>query len=184
MLIAGKRLLFWAASVVLILMVPLIAMQLTGEVNWDVLDFVVMGTGLMSVGLVYELIVRKSPKRTYRVAFGMAIASAFLLFWVNGAVGIIGNEGQDVNLLYMAVIGIMLIGALWARFKSLGMATTMFTAAGAQMLVPVVAYLIAPPPVTSWSPGVVGVFILSAFFAYLMVISAILFQRAANSKDD
>jgi hypothetical protein len=181
MVIPVKRLLFWVAAVVLILMVPLVAMQFTGEVNWSIQDFVLMGTGLMSVGLVYELIVRKSPKRTFRLAFALAMASVLLLFWVNGAVGIIGNENQDVNLLYMAVIGIVLTGALLSRFKAKGMAITMFVAATAQMLVPVIAFLVWPPPATSWSPGVVGVFILSAFFAYLMVISAILFKRMANS---
>ena len=31
--------------------------------------------------------------------FGVGLAGAFLLFWVNGAVGIIGNEGQPANLM-------------------------------------------------------------------------------------
>jgi len=181
MVVAGKRLLFWAISIVLILMVPLIAMQLTGQVNWDILDFGVMGTGLMSIGLVYELIIRKSTQRTYRIAFGVAIAAIFLLFWVNGAVGIIGNEAQPANLLFGLVIGVVSIGAPLARFKARGMAITLFTAAAVQMLVPVFALFVWPPPETSWSPGVLGVFMMTAFFAFLMITSAMLFRRASAS---
>jgi hypothetical protein len=181
MVLAGKRLLFWAISVVLILMIPLVAMQFTGEVNWGILDFAVMGTGLMSIGLVYELIVRKSNQKTYRIAFGVAIAAIFLLFWINGAVGIIGNEGQPANMLYSLVIGVVLIGALLARFKARGMAITLITAAAVQMLVPVIALVIWPPGVASWSPGVLGVFILTAFFAFLLTVSALLFKRASTS---
>ncbi|MCE2612492.1 hypothetical protein LVD13_05860 [Flavobacteriaceae bacterium D16] len=181
MVLAVKRLLFWAFAVVLILMVPLVAMQFTVEVNWTMLDFVVMGTGLMSIGLVYELIVRKSNQKTYRIAFGVAIAAIFLLFWINGAVGIIGNEGQPANMLYGLVIGVVLIGALLVRFKARGMAITLFTAAAIQMLVPVIALFIWPPDVTSWSPGVLGVFILTAFFAFLLTVSALLFKRASTS---
>lgn len=179
MVIPFKRLLFWLASVVLILLVPLIAMQFMGEVKWDILDFIVMGTGLMSIGLVYELIIRRSPKRTYRIAFGLAIAAVFLLFWVNGAVGIIGNEGQAPNLLYMATIATTLIGSLISQFKSQGMSVTMFVAAGVQMLVPVVGLLIWPPPATSWSPGIAGVFLLSSFFALLLLVAAVLFRRSS-----
>ena len=178
MLLSARRLALWALGVLLVLMIPLVAMQFSSEVNWDLFDFVIMGAILMAVGLVYELIVRKSEKRTYRVAFGIAIVSFFLLFWVNAAVGIIGNEGQSANLLYGAVIAIVLAGGLLARFKPMGMARTLFIAAGAQMLAPVLALLIWPPPETSWSPGVFQVFMLTAFFAFLFVLSGVLFKRS------
>ena len=61
----------------------------------------------------------------------------------------------------------------------LGMALTLFAAALTQMLVPVIALIIWPPPATSWAPGVFGVFALSAFFAMLFVGSALLFRRAS-----
>lgn len=59
-----------------------------------------------------------------------------------------------------------------------GIARTLFAAAFAQMLVPVIALLIWPPPTTSWSPGIFGVFLLTAFFAALFLVSGLLFQRA------
>lgn len=174
-----KRLIVWAVVVALILMIPLVAMQFTAEVNWDLFDFVLMGAVMFGVGLAYELVARRSEKTVYRVAFGVGLAGAFLLFWVNGAVGIIGNEGQPANLLYGAVFAVGLVGSFMARFKPRGMARTLFAAAFAQMLVPVIALLIWPPPATSWSPGVFGVFVLNAFFAMLFVVSALLFRRAS-----
>lgn len=179
-----KRLTVWAAFIALILMIPLVAMQFTEEVNWSLFDFVLMGAVLFGVGLAYELIARRSEKTVYRVAFGVGLAGAFLLFWVNGAVGIIGNEGQPANLMYGAVFIVGFIGSLMARFKPRGMAPTLFAAALAQVLVPVIALLIWPPPAASWAPGVFGVFVLNAFFAMLFVVSALLFRRAAANNSD
>ena len=162
------------------MLLPLLAMQFTDEVVWDLTDFIIAGVLLFGTGLVYELVARRSEKTVYRAAFGVGLAGAFLLFWVNGAVGIIGNEGQPANLMYGAVFAVGFIGSLMARFKPHGMACTLFAAALIQMLVPVIALLIWPPPVTSWAPGVFGVFVISAFFAMLFIGSALLFRRAAQ----
>ena len=177
----GKRLLIWAGIVALLLLIPLIAMQFTAEVNWDFTDFAIMGAILFGLGFAYELIASRSTNTMYRTAFGVGLLGAFLLFWVNGAVGIIGDEGQAANLLYGAVFVVGLIGALVARFKARGMANTLFVAAAVQMIVPGVAYLIWGPPETSWSPSVFGVFLLSGFFALIFVLSAVLFRKAAIS---
>ncbi len=116
----------------------------------------------------------------YRVAVGVALAAAFLLVWVNGAVGIIGNEGNPANLMYFGVLAVGVIGALIARLEPHGMARALFATAFAQMLVPVIALIIWQPQVTSWgAAGVVGVFILNAFFATLWLGSALLFRRAS-----
>lgn len=173
-----KRLSIWAGIVALVLLIPLIAMQFTSEVNWDFSDFAIMGAILFGLGFAYELITNRSVNTMYRTAFGVGLLGAFLLFWVNGAVGIIGNEGQAANLLYGAVFVVGLVGALIARFKANGMAITLFVAAAVQLLVPAVAYFIWPPPETSWSPNVIGVFLLSGFFALLFIVSAVLFRKA------
>jgi hypothetical protein len=139
-----------------------------------------MGTVLFGIGLAYELIARKmSDSAVYRVAFGIGLLGAFLLFWVNGAVGIIGGEGQPANLLYGGVFAVGLFGSLLARFKPRGMARTLFTAAFVQMLVPVIALFVWGREI-SWSPGLFGVFTLNAFFAVLFVVSAMLFQHVAH----
>lgn len=183
MKIVKKRLIVWAVVIAIILMAPLVAMQFTNEIDWNLFDFVIMGTVLIGIGIAYELVAKKSAKTVYRIAFGIGLTGAFLLFWVNGAVGIIGNEGQDANLLYGAVFVVGFIGSLIARFKPHGMSRTLFAAALVQMLVPVTALIIWPPPNTSWAPSILGVFLLSAFFAYLFVVSAMLFRRADSNEN-
>jgi len=179
MQILTKRLLYWFLGVALLLLIPLIAMQFSSEVNWDFTDFAIMGAVLIGIGLAYELIARRSQKTTYRVAFGLGLLGAFLLFWVNGAVGLIGNEAQTANLLYGAVFIVGLVGSILSRFKARGMYHTLLAAAIVQMLVPITALLIWPPPATSWSPSVLGVFVLSGFFALIFLLSGLLFKRAS-----
>jgi len=183
MKIVKKRLIIWIVIIVLILAVPLVLMQFKDEIDWNLLDFVIIGIILIGTGVFYELIARKSTKIIYRVALGIGLVGIFLLFWVNGAVGIIGNEGQPPNLMYGAVFVVAIIGSLVARFKSHGMSRVFFSVALVQMLVPVIALIIWPPPNTSWAPSITGVFLLSAFFAVLFNVSAMLFRRANSSKN-
>jgi hypothetical protein len=175
----ARRLLLWAVVVALLLMIPLVAMRLTEVVNWDLFDFVVIGGLLFGVGLAYELVARRSGNTVYRIAFGIGLVAALLLALVNGAVGIIGNESQPANLMYGAVFAVGIIGSLVARFKPRGMAYTLFAAALVQLSVPVIALMIWPQ--ISWGgAGIVGVFILNAFFAGLFVVSALVFRDAAG----
>lgn len=174
----SKRLMVWALGIAALLMIPLIAMQLTNEVNWDFFDFAVMAGVLSFIGITYEFVARRSEQSIYRAAFAIALIGAFLLFWVNAAVGIIGNEGQSVNILYNAVLLVGIAGSLISRFKPQGMSRALFLAAFIQLLVPTVALLIWPPPTISWSPGVLPVFMLTAFFAVLFGVSGLLFKRS------
>ena len=176
----NKSIIRIALATAFILLLPLLAMQFTDEVVWDLADFAVAGVLLFGAGLTYELIARKAGHIAHRAAVGVAVAAALLLVWINLAVGIIGNEGNPANLMYIGVLAVGIIGALIARLEPRGMARVLFATAGAQMLVPVIALIIWPPPVTSWgAAGVVGVFILNAFFATLWLGSALLFRRAS-----
>ena len=180
MALQQKRLIIIISIIAFLLLIPFIAMQFTTEVRWAPSDFLIMGTVLLAIGLSYEFIARRSNKTVYRAGFGVGLLGAFLLFWVNGAVGIIGNEGQTANYLYAAVLVVVLAGSLLARFKAPGMSRTLFAAAIVQMMVPVIAIVIWPPTAISWSPGVFGVFLLSAFFAMLFVVSGFLFRQAGS----
>ena len=166
----------------IILLLPFIAMQFTDEVVWDLADFVAAGVLLFGTGLAYELMARKGGTVAYRAAVGIALATVFLLVWVNGAVGIIGSENNDANLMYFGVLAVGIIGAIIARLQPLGMARALFVTALAQALVPVIALTIWQP--TSWgAAGVFGVFVLNAFFVMLLVGSALLFKRAAYAEE-
>jgi len=87
----NKRLTVIMLSVVLLLLVPLIAMQVTNEVNWSLPDFVVMGILLFGTGLMYELVMRKVKRTSYRLALVGTILIVFLLIWAELAVGIFGT---------------------------------------------------------------------------------------------
>ena len=173
-----SRMAAWAAVVGVILLIPLVSMQYSDEFNWGVLDFVFAGTVLFGAALAYELIARKTTI-VYRAAVGLAMATAVLLFWVNAAVGIIGN-GEVFKLMYLGVIAIGIAGALIARFQPQGMTRALYAVAIAQMLVPTI--VLAIPSLRGAllePPGLVGVFILNAGFAALWIASAWLFRKAA-----
>lgn len=181
MILAKKRLIGWIVFVVCVLLIPFISMRFTDAINWTLTDFLLMGIVLSGMGIAYELIARKSKKITYRMAFIIGLAGAFLLFWVNGAVGIIGSENQDANLLYGAVFVVGLVGSIISRFKAKGMSTTLLVASVVQMIVPIATLIIWPPSEISWAPSVFVVFLLSGFFAFLFYLSSMLFKRSSNN---
>ena len=77
--------------VVILLSIPLIAMQFTDEVSWTILDFVVMGILLLSIGFICELTIKKVSKIKRRIAICITILVVFLLIWAELAVGIFGT---------------------------------------------------------------------------------------------
>ena len=87
----NKRLLIILSVVGVLMLIPLIAMQFTKEVNWSASDFVVMGILLLGTGLGCELILRKIKKRENRIVLCLAVLGAFLLIWMELAVGIFGT---------------------------------------------------------------------------------------------
>jgi hypothetical protein len=171
------RIAAWAGAA-LVLVLPLVAMQFSDEVNWGVGDFVFAGALLLGTGITYELAVRKTGNRAYRAAVAIALAAAFILIWVNAAVGLIGSEDDPANVMYGGVLAIGIIGAILARFQAQGMARAMLATALAQALVGVIA-LVAGWGATGprWPLDVLG---LTGFFVALFGGSAWLFQKAAR----
>lgn len=166
----------WSAAAV-VLLLPLVAMQFTDEVNWNAADFALAGALLLGVGIPLELAVRKSGDAAYRVGVGVALVAAFILVWVNGAVGIIGSENNDANLMYGGVLAVGIIGAIIARFRPRGMARALFAAAFTQTLIAVIALIAGLGAPANGPREIIGV---NAFFVALFVGSALLFQKAAR----
>jgi len=132
-----------------------------------------------SVGLGIELAARRSSSWAYRGAAVIALAASFFLVWINGAVGIMGNEQDDVNMLFGLVLAVALIGAIVARFRPAGMAWAMGTAAITQLAVPILASALAPGAMASiWAPEAL---VLSAIFTAMWLLSAWLFRTAAGA---
>ena len=151
-------------------------MQVTDEVNWSPADFVIAGLLVAGVGAILEAALRRTDSRCYRAAVGVALAAAFLLIWVNGAVGIIGSEDNPANLLYTGVLAVGIAGAVLVRGRPAGMARAMCATAFAQMLIAVTAAILG------WgSPGseALEVLALNGAFAVLWLVAAWLFRAAA-----
>ncbi len=169
----------YRVAAALVLLVPWLAMQVTDQVAWDAADFVVFGALLAGVGSLFRLAVRKTGDLAYRSAVGTALAAAFILVWVSGAVGIIGTERDDANLMYGGVLAVGIIGAIVARFQPGGMARALFATALAQVLVAVIAVIAGFGSTgPAWPLDIVS---LTGFFAALWLLSAWLFRKAARS---
>ena len=75
----------------LLLTIPLIAMQLTDEVEWSLFDFIIMGTLLLITGLMGEIIFKRVKNSKHRLILYIIIAMIFFLVWAELAVGIFGT---------------------------------------------------------------------------------------------
>lgn len=91
MTIQNKRLLVIMLSVLLLLLIPLVAMQFTNQVNWSVADFVVAGILLSGAGLACEAVMRKVRNRKLTIAICAVVLVALSLIWAELAVGIFGT---------------------------------------------------------------------------------------------
>ena len=87
----NKRLIGIVLAVVLLLLIPLIAMQFTSEVNWTLSDFVVAAVLLLGTGLMCELVIRKVKKPVHRLTICAVILVLLFLAWAELAVGIFGT---------------------------------------------------------------------------------------------
>lgn len=153
----------------LLLLLPLVAMRFTNEVNWTISDFVFAGLLFGSVGLAFEFIVRKSGSLAFRLGAGLAVVGAFLTIWVNGAVGMIGSEDNPYNFVFGGVLLIALLGAVLARLEPAGMMRAMVVTAIAQ----------AAAGAFGLSTDVRGA-VFSMGFAGLWLLAAALFWNAAR----
>tara|TARA_R110000850_G_scaffold147130_1_gene269316 strand:+ start:26434 stop:26718 length:285 start_codon:yes stop_codon:yes gene_type:complete len=87
----NKRFFFILSAVGILLLIPLIAMKFTSEVDWDGRDFLIMGILLLGTGTVCELVLRTVKRTTNRLLICAGVFLAFLLIWAELAVGIFGS---------------------------------------------------------------------------------------------
>jgi hypothetical protein len=168
----------WITVTALLLLTPLVAMQFSDEVNWTVSDFAFAGGILVVSGIIYELAARVG-NLAYQAAVVLALGASVLSLWVTGAVGIIGDEGNPGNLLYLGVVALAIVGAIIARGRAANMSWAMAVVALAEILAPVVAYFsIANPRAAVLAPEV---YAATGVLAAMWLASAWLFQKAAQS---
>lgn len=87
----SKRHLWILVIIVGLLLIPLIAMQFTQEVNWDIIDFIVAGILLFLTGFTIDLILNKMRNKKQRILVIAIVILILLLIWVELAVGILGS---------------------------------------------------------------------------------------------
>lgn len=83
-----------AIGTALILLIPLLAMRVSDEMRWDETDFIVAGALTFGTGVAYVLLTRKVTESWHKVAIGAALAMAFLLIWIELAVGLFTDIGS------------------------------------------------------------------------------------------
>lgn len=88
----GKSLLTVASVTAAILMIPLVAMQFTGEVMWTGSDFVAAGVLLALAGLVLVPSLRRLRSAKSRLGAVGVIGLGFLYCWAEMAVGIFTKD--------------------------------------------------------------------------------------------
>ncbi len=175
------RLVLWGIPTAL-LVTPAVAMQFTAEVQWSPFDFIFASVLLYGSAGTIDLAIRKGGSMAYRLGAGLAVLVSFLLIWVNGAVGVIGDEDNPANLMFIAIIAIAASGAVAARFEARGMARAMTIAFVLN------AAIAAAVPIYGWGadehPAMPGLVALIAVFSMMWGLSAALFAKAARDRGE
>ena len=170
------RILGWGGAVALILW-PLVAMQFTTEVHWTPADFIFATVVFGSIGLGLEFAARRK-NGAYTAASGIALLICLMLVMFTGAVGIIGNENEDSNMLFLGVVLVAMLGSTIAAFRPARMSVAMVAAAVAQLSVPPLATLVSDSTMDAiWARHVI---VLTIAFTAMWLVSARLFRNAAQ----
>ena len=172
------RLALWAVPTILLITPALMMWRATEGWQWGPFDFAFATVLLYGTTGLVDLAIRKGGSLAYRLGAVLAVLVSFLLVWVNGAVGVIGNENNPANLLFIGTILVALAGAALARFAARGMARAMLAA------FVLTAAIAAAAPAFGWGagepPGTVGLTILIGGFALMWGLSSALFAKAAR----
>lgn len=140
---------------------------------------------LLVVGAILYAVTNRHGA-AYRWAVGLALATTFILFYVIGAVALLGPEiGRNTaDLIYFGVPAVGVLGAIVAGFQPEGMAWTMLATAVAALVLPVI--LVAG--LTPLSPNIAGeqfpygLLLVHSPFAALFAGSAWLFRKSARAR--
>jgi Kef-type K+ transport system membrane component KefB len=74
-----------------LLLIPLVAMQFTNQVNWSVADFIIMGFLLTAAAFLLQLARRMGLSKKTKIGLILGVLLLFLLVWGELAVGLFGS---------------------------------------------------------------------------------------------
>lgn len=161
----------WTAALALLL-TPLAMMQISDEWHWSIDSFLLAGTMIGGVGLLYELAERASGSRAYRAGVAIALVASILTVWTT----IVRDDGTGIG--FFMLIMAAATGGFSAWFKPAGMARTMLGVAVMQTLLGVA--IATAPSTVSLPGGPSRILVFSGFFAAMWMISAAFFRAAAK----
>lgn len=145
-----------------------------------IFEFALLGLFMFGLFATFRFLVRRaSGNRFFKYGMALTLLAAFLLFWVNGAVGIIGSENNDANMLYLGVVLIVFGGIVLVRFTALKMKRVALAAACAMVMIAVVALatgLGVSGPIWPWD-----VVWITAFFSGMWFLASWFFNKAEQS---
>jgi len=72
----------------MILIIPLVGTILSDQIDWGILDFLVMGIILLIVGMVLSVVSQKIKNPRKKLFYNLVIMLIFFLIWAELAVGI------------------------------------------------------------------------------------------------
>jgi hypothetical protein len=75
-------------SPLLLLLLPLIGMFFSNEINWSFFDFIIMGILILSLSFSIKQVLKTIKNINYRILIIAVILILFLLIWAELAVGI------------------------------------------------------------------------------------------------
>lgn len=174
-----RRMVYVMIATVMLLMIPFTAMMFTSEVNWSPADFIIMGILIAGTGSAYIFISGISDNTSYKIAVGISAITGFLIIWINLAVGIIGDPGNQANLLYAGIFIAGIAGAIISRLKPSGLSLTLYLMSIYQLIIPLLVIII-PGIKLPQSPEITPVLLFNTFFAGLFAFAGWLFKRAAH----
>jgi len=140
--------------------------------NWDALDYLVALALLGGSAGAYWIATRSARSLWHHTAVIIAAGGALLMLWMQLAVGLVGDGDHPINHAMGLVLVVSAIGALLSRFRASGMRTTLLVAAGTQMVLGALGFILLPAMYFS------DIFLVTAFFSGLWTASAFLFHLA------
>jgi hypothetical protein len=161
----------------LILTIPLVAMQFTDQVDWSVSDFIIMGILIFTMVLAFVLITRQAINLMYKAAIAGTVGTTFLMIWANAAVGLIGSGPHAGNFMYAGVVAVVIVGTYLSRFTARGMELAMFGTAVSLVLIAVIQLLLNMDEYPASS--VQEIIAVNGFFCFLYATSGLLFRFMA-----
>jgi hypothetical protein len=157
----------------LLLLAPYVAMQFSREVQWTAADFILAAVIIGIIGALAELTVLLTGNWFSRVGGFLAILAGFLVFWSNLAVGMIGDEGNVVNLLFGVVLLIAIVGAWLSSLHRTILPAAMLAAGTTQCAIGLLAGILG----SDFKGGVFTILLSTLWW-----ISSLLFAIAATEK--